>query len=100
VTEYRLTEIALDDLRRILDYLEAQRPSAALRYAIRFEQIFANLADYPYSGRPRFGLSSDLRSFAEKPYIVFYRPLPSGVIIRRLLHSAQDITPDFFTSPE
>jgi len=94
---YRLTEVAFDDLKKILDYLEMHRPASAARYAVQFEKTFSNLASNPYSGRHRSELGDpDLRSFAEPPYIIFYRPVPSGVIIRRILHSARNITPDFF----
>lgn len=94
--EYRLTEAALDDLKKILDDLERKRPSAAVRYALRFEQIFTHLAEYPYGGRPRFEFGNDLRSFAEQPYVIFYRPASSGVIIRRILHGSRDIHSGFF----
>jgi toxin ParE1/3/4 len=99
MADYRLTKAALDDLIKILDYLDAHSPAAAMRYAVRFEQIFARLAENPYTGRPRSEFGSDLRSFAESPYTIFYRPIPSGVVIRRILHGSRNITTDFFPSP-
>lgn len=55
------------------------------------DQKFKTLAAQPDRGRKRDELGEDLRSFAVGRYIIFYRPLPDGVEIVRVLHGARDL---------
>ncbi len=74
---------------------------AGLRVADRFfaeaEATFTRLADMPGLGtryEPSDALYVDLRYFPVsrfRVYLVFYRPIPSGIEVFRVLHSARDI---------
>jgi toxin ParE1/3/4 len=46
------------------------------------------------AGRERSELRSDLRSFPVGNYIVFYRALPDGVEVVRVMSGRQDIDAD------
>jgi toxin ParE1/3/4 len=74
---------------------------AGLRTADRFfaqvEATFARLAKMPGIGtryEPDEPLYADLRYFPVsrfRDYLVFYRPLPDGIEVFRVLHGARDI---------
>jgi toxin ParE1/3/4 len=74
---------------------------AGLRIADRFfaeaEATLARLAGMPGMGTrydPDEQLYADLRYFAVsryRDYLVFYRPLPDGIEVYRVLHGARDI---------
>lgn len=57
----------------------------AVTEAMRF------LADYPQSGRLRDDLRPGLRSHPVKNYIIFYEPLPDGILVVRVLYGGRDI---------
>jgi toxin ParE1/3/4 len=46
-------------------------------------------------GRERNELVPGLRSFPIGRYMIFYEPLPDGVVIVRVLHGARDIDTQF-----
>ncbi len=46
-------------------------------------------------GRPRDELAEGLRSFSVGRYVMFYRAIPEGVEIVRVLHGARDLGPIF-----
>ena len=52
------------------------------------------LVQSPLAGRERPELRNDLRSFPIGNYIIFYRPLPDGVQVVRVMNGRQDIDAD------
>lgn len=49
------------------------------------------LATQPMLGGAREQLAPGLRSLPFGPYVIFYVPLPDGIDVVRVLHSARDI---------
>jgi toxin ParE1/3/4 len=49
----------------------------------------------PLAGR-RDDLLPDLRSWAVKPHVIFYRPVGRSVRLLRILHGKRNITSDLF----
>lgn len=45
----------------------------------------------PESGRKRPDLAPDLRSLPVGNQVIFYRPIPDGIQVIRVLHGARDI---------
>jgi toxin ParE1/3/4 len=88
---YKIAERARQDIKEIEVYLAQRNPDAAFRFLERFEVIFDNLAMMPLMGRGRPEVARDVRSFAEPPYTIFYRPEKDGIMIVRVLHGARDI---------
>ena len=88
---------ALRDLARHFAYLAAQ---AGLATADRFlqaaERTFADLAAMPSMGAPgkvrqgQFAGARFWRMRGFESYLIFYRPLPDGVQIERVIHASQD----------
>ena len=84
------------DLLEQVDFISRGSPEAAERFVDAVEATFKFLADHPLLG----GLCScnhpeahglrrwPIRGF--KHYVAFYRPLPNGIEVVRLLHSARD----------
>jgi toxin ParE1/3/4 len=90
---FRIAEKARDDLASIWNYIavENDAPEAADKIMDGLESVFRQLGKHPLIGpsRPEFG--SQLRSFPQGNYIVFYRPTPESVEIVRVLHGARDL---------
>ncbi|MHB1307326.1 MAG: type II toxin-antitoxin system RelE/ParE family toxin [Limisphaerales bacterium] len=89
---------AYQDLRRHALYLaaEAGAPVAA-RFLGAAEQAFATLAKMPGVGRVRrfpHAEVGELRSWAVpnfERYLIFYRALPEGIEVVRVLHGMRDL---------
>ena len=77
-------------------YIAEDNPQAANRLLNRFDTMFRNLAGLPTLGTAVVELALHLRLMPIGNYLVFYRPVEDGVEIIRLLHSARDITAEFF----
>jgi toxin ParE1/3/4 len=53
------------------------------------------LSQFPDMGRQREDLSTGLRSFSIKPYIIFYTKITDGIEIVRVLHQSRDVEIQF-----
>ncbi len=84
---------ARDDLAEIWDYIADDSEARADAFIDTVNDKFRMLAGHPGMGRLRDELRPSLRSFPVGRYIIFYLPLPDGVDIVRVLHSARDIVP-------
>lgn len=88
--EPRISPRAEADLDAIDDYLFEQDSAVAERFALEFDRQFRLLAENPHLGRSS-PYASDLRRFAMRPYIIFYRPISDGIEIVRVLHGARNL---------
>jgi plasmid stabilization system protein ParE len=97
VGKYSLSPEALEDLDTIWEYIAQDNREAADRVVESAYRACANLAAHPQLGPlKRFPNNDppDIRFFVltDFPsYLIFYRPMPDGLEIIRVLHSAQDI---------
>jgi toxin ParE1/3/4 len=89
---------ALHDLDVAADYIQSQRgPDRAIRFLRAAEATFTRLAGMPGMGTrydPDEPLFADLRFFPinrHRNFLVFYRPIPDGIEVFRVLHGARDI---------
>ncbi|MBF0163326.1 MAG: type II toxin-antitoxin system RelE/ParE family toxin [Magnetococcales bacterium] len=71
--------IAMDHLRRADSWLDS------IHHTMRL------LADHPHMGIARPELADGLRSHPIGQYTIFYLPMPNGIHIIRVIHSARDI---------
>jgi toxin ParE1/3/4 len=83
--------LAYADLAEIWSFIADDSEDAADRFFAVLEQKFGMLATQPLMGRLRTELVTDLRSFPVGRYVVFYRPMPDGINLLRVLHGARDI---------
>lgn len=86
---------AARDLGQIWDYIAEDDPAAADRVLSRIEDRAGVHADFPQSGSLRSELGASVRSFAVGNYVVFYRPIPGGIRLLRILNAARDIRKAF-----
>ena len=71
--------IALDNIR------------AADKLADRFDQKLHVLAETPGIGIRRDDLAADLHAFPVGAYLLFYREIPEGIEVVRILHGARNL---------
>ncbi len=78
-------------------YTRAAGSKVADRFFAQAEATFVRLAGMPGMGTrydPEERLYADLRFFPVsryRDYLVFYRPLPDGIEVYRVLHGARDL---------
>ncbi|ODT98530.1 MAG: hypothetical protein ABS79_05725 [Planctomycetes bacterium SCN 63-9] len=86
---------AQQDLEAILDYLDAQNPETVDRFALKFDQMCNLYAAHPHIGASAEAYATNLRHFTVWNYAIFYRPIPEGIEIIRIIHGARDL-PNLF----
>lgn len=71
---------------------------SAVRLARAIEKKADRYARLPHIGILRDDLADGLRCFPARPYLIYYRPLARdrGIEIVRVIHGAQNVTPDHF----
>lgn len=97
MSAYRLSPPAEEDLVDIWLFISKDSVEAADKLAGEFEKVFEILAQYPEAGRERSEIAPRLRSFPVKRYILFYRPMPDGVEIVRVVHGSREVESIFGT---
>ncbi len=94
--QIRLTAQAKQDLRDIWRGLaEFSGLSPADDQLKAIQQKFAQLTQFPNSGRDRSELLPDLRSLPANGFIIFYRIQPHPIAIVRVIHGRRDIASIF-----
>lgn len=85
---------AVDDLDRIIDYIELESPRGALAIALAVRgQADSLLGDNPRIGRTGRIKGTRELVMARTPYIVIYKLSIARVQILRILHGAQQWPP-------
>ncbi|MDR3619657.1 MAG: type II toxin-antitoxin system RelE/ParE family toxin [Paludisphaera borealis] len=90
--------LALQDLDDAAAYIQRHSsPTRAIRFLQAADSTIAMLASMPGMGaryKPLEPAYADLRFFPvarHRKYLVFYKPLPDGVVVVRELHGARSI---------
>jgi len=91
MNQFKLTPEADEDLIGIWLFISQDDLEAADRFLNALIAKFDLLARNPKMGRARPELGRSLRSFVERRYVIFYRPVSDGIEIVRVLHGARDI---------
>ena len=97
MSRFTLSREAVSDLELIRDHIAEDNPVAADSVIEAAYRLCSVLAEHPELGRLRRFSESALariRSFVitDFPnYVIFYRQVPGGVQIVRVLHGARDI---------
>ncbi|MBI3597237.1 MAG: type II toxin-antitoxin system RelE/ParE family toxin [Nitrospirae bacterium] len=90
----RLLPIAEQDLEEIIDYIAADRPTAAYELADRIEKNLQRLASHPHLGKiPDDEKLSGMgyRFLIIEDYLIFYTVRARTVLIHRIIHGARNI---------
>jgi len=96
MSRYRLSRTAHADLDDSWLHIATDSLAAADRFVDELIAKFQILATQPGMGRLREELADSLRSFPVGNYVIFYRPIPDGVEVVRVLSGFRDI-PNLFT---
>ena len=86
-----VTGPAKQDLKEINGYIARFNRIAARRLQEKIKIQCKQLATFPNMGRNRDDLLSDLRSFPVEDYLIFYRQIPNGVEIVRIVSGYRDL---------
>jgi toxin ParE1/3/4 len=84
----------------IFDYIEADRPQAAIAVDDRIRTQVEGLAQFPESGRAGRVAGTRELVIQRTPYIVAYRVARDTVRILRVLHGAQQWPEDMSEEPQ
>ena len=88
---------AEEDAREIALYIAEDNPGTADAFRVALERIREMLADLPEIGSSRSFNNKELDGLRMlripkfEKYLIFYRPVPEGIEIIRVLHGARDI---------
>ncbi len=93
---FRLSERAADDLTSIYDYIAAENPKSARRVVDGIQAKMRSIAALGLTGAPADPSVSRLRIIVFRSYLVYFRVTPSNLLVLRILHGRQDISPDDF----
>jgi toxin ParE1/3/4 len=88
---YRLSNQARYDLADIRHFIARDKPLAADRQIEAFFRRFQMLAANPDLGELRPDLTENLRVFSLGNYAIFYRPMPSGIEVARVVSGYRDL---------
>ena len=85
----RYTRRALRQLAEILDYIDARSPQGANNVKRRLQAVIDLLAEHPNSGR--LTSKEGIRRAVARPYpyLIFYRPDASGIVVHGIRHAAR-----------
>ena len=65
---------------------------AGLQVSFVLEPVFyIGVLQFPGAGQARSELMPNLRSFPVGRYLIFYRPIPDGIEVLRVLHGARNL---------
>ena len=84
------SEAAKQDLSEIWEYIAEDSPVNASQFLRLINQKCLLLVDQPHMGVLRTDIASRLRSFPVGHYVIFYRPINSGIELVRILHAGRD----------
>jgi toxin ParE1/3/4 len=88
---------AESDVDDAAEYIAADAPSAGERFLAAVDATFSGLVRMPELGRLREYAAARLARVRSLPvqrfenWLIFYRPLPDGIEILRVLHGARDV---------
>jgi toxin ParE1/3/4 len=90
--EVRFSAAARSDMLDIVVFIARDNPRAAEDWLTAIEERCRVLAGHPLTGelRPGFGVA-DCRSVSAGAYVIFFRPIQSGVEIARVVHGSRDL---------
>ena len=79
------------DLAEILEFIAKDKPVAAVSFVQTLREKCFVLAANPELGELRADLAENLRCFSFRNYVIFYRPMQSGVEIIRVASGFRNI---------
>lgn len=91
MSNYSLTDQAIEDINEICDYLSGFNLESANQFLNTIEQKCQVLVQFPNMGRIYAELLPELRGISVNPYIIFYRLIEDEVEIIRVVNGYRDL---------
>jgi len=91
------SRLSREDYLEIWLYVARDNPAAADRLVQQFDRHLDTLSLAPMIGRSEEDYAPGLRSFPVGNYLIYYRPIEGGIELARVLHTARDITAEYFS---
>jgi toxin ParE1/3/4 len=92
VPKVRYSRLARDDLLDIWQYIASRNSETiADRVYDRIDETCRKLAQHPQLGRARTEIAEGARSLVIGRWIAFYRLIPNGVQVVRIVDGARDL---------
>lgn len=88
---YRKSTEAEADLLSIWRYIGQDNHDQATQLIDKLHGTMKMIADAPGIGRPRDDLIPGLRAFPVSSYLIFYREVPGGIEVARVLSGRRDL---------
>jgi plasmid stabilization system protein ParE len=86
----RYTPSGLADLEAVLAYISARSPQGAERVRARIKAVTDLLLDHPRIGTQTEDPSIRRMTTSPYPYLIFYEPTDSEIIVHAVRHGARD----------
>lgn len=88
----QFSNLARDDLDEIWLSIAPDSADAADRFVDELHELLQKLLDFPAMGAERDDIRRGVRSFPHgRNYLVFYRPMPYGIAVIRIVHGGRDL---------
>ena len=78
------------DLWELADYIAQDNVDAAVKFLNQVDAALEKLAQFPGMGPERIEIEPGLRSFPLGNYMLFYRRIPGGIELARVLHGRRN----------
>ncbi len=91
MAEVQFTPAAVNDIDHVWEWIARDNISAANNFVSKMYDVFEQLAIMPLSARKRPELGENMRSRPYGNYIIFYEPLPDGIMVLNVLWGGRDI---------
>jgi toxin ParE1/3/4 len=86
-----ISQPAIKDLEKIIDYFSSRNVDAGERFINEFDKKCKNLANFPNMGRSYDDIKPSLRGLPLADYIIFYRIIDDGIEIIRVVSGYRDL---------
>lgn len=96
----KLSDLARDDLDEIWFEIAAENVAAADRIVDELDALLQKLLDFPEMGVARDEIREGARSFPCGNYLVFYRPMPYGIAVLRIVYGRRDLQALSYPAPK
>ena len=92
MAKVRYSQLASSDLFEYSEFIARDKPIAAYEWVQKIEGVCATLAAIPEIGETRKSKNhGPCRSFTSGKYVIFFRPIKSGVEIIRIVRGGVDL---------
>jgi toxin ParE1/3/4 len=85
----RVTKRAATQIKKALDYIEADSTQGANNVRERIQALFDLLTRHPYAGQATDLPGVRCLTLSPYPYLIFYRVTDSEVIVQRMRHASR-----------